>query len=997
MGVKYLYCEDCGELIKTIITDKAPHSFDNGVCTVCGVQYWDTVDLSYLNDYNGDYGYNYFGTMAKGSAYQALYNAIDKDVKIFHVDADKSADAEGVFTKINYATLGLNGKEAVSVWKTYKDDNPLYYWLSNTTTYDSSYIYLMVNNDYTDGAARIAYNDFIYNVVEEYVSKVADNDNAYRKAFAFHDLIIKAIDYAYDESGNPCDEDWAHSIVGVLSQKGAVCESYARTFQLLLNYTGVENIFVTGDGNNEEHAWNLVKLDDGKWYWYDLTWDDTSYNYWMGIKYNYFAQTDTDFLSSHTPNSSSENGVSFLYNLPTRSLASYHDDTLLLNDKFISGAYSCTVIGYNAVELNYIDSVGEVVLPEYIAYKSIEYCVLALVCYADTNYTVLADDITSIVIPKTIKLIDDYTLCSSRSNLKDIFVDEENAYFASDNGVLYTKSFYTLIQYPRMHAGENYIISDKTYEIAVGAFSAYNYLEDVYIGANVKHDKFLSFGLGYSDPATGWYTHNIMAGIPLIGIIHSISGKLVVDADNPYYMSDGDALYSKDGQVLYAVYTSTQHLNISDKVQQIEYDFSHSEDLHINLKYITVNDNNKNFSAYCGVLYNKDMTKILGVPKCIEGEVVIHDSVTSIGSHAFYNCSSLTSITIPDSVTSIGEVAFYNCSSLTSITIPDSVTSIGDSAFYYCSRLTLLIIGDGVTSMKTDCQFYGCNNLEEIRIGSGITSIEDRTFMFFSNLTTVTFSENSNLRSIGNIAFYDCSSLTSITIPDSVTSIGERAFQGCSSLTSITIPDSVTSIGNGAFSGCSNLTSVTIPDSVTSIGVHAFSGCSNLTSVTIPDSVTSIGDFAFSYCSSLTSVTIPDSVTSIGERAFQGCSSLKSIIVPDSVTSIGESAFLLCYIESATIPAIACSYIKNNKLKTVKITSGASIEDYALVGYLSLTSITIPDSITSIGYMALVGCSSLTSITFNGTIEQWDTIIKGEFWNAGISAIVHCTDGDVNI
>ena len=164
--------------------------------------------------------------------------------------------------------------------------------------------------------------------------------------------------------------------------------------------------------------------------------------------------------------------------------------------------------------------------------------------------------------------------------------------------------------------------------------------------------------------------------------------------------------------------------------------------------------------------------------------------------------------------------------------------------------------------------------------------------------------------SIGNYAFHSCSSLTSITIPDSVTSIGDVAFNNCTDLTSITIGNSVTSIERSAFSGCSGLTSVTIPDSVISIGNEAFRACSDLTSITIGNSVTSIGSTAFHSCSSLTSITIGNSVTSIGDAAFQNCSGLSSITIPDSVTSIG---------------------------------------DYAFSGCSSLTSITIPDSVTSIG------------------------------------------------
>ena len=148
--------------------------------------------------------------------------------------------------------------------------------------------------------------------------------------------------------------------------------------------------------------------------------------------------------------------------------------------------------------------------------------------------------------------------------------------------------------------------------------------------------------------------------------------------------------------------------------------------------------------------------------------------------------------------------------------------------------------------------------------------------------------------SIGDNAFDNCSSLTSVTIPDSVTTIGDNAFDNCSSLTSVTIPDSVTTIGEWAFGYCSSLTSVTIGASVTTIGNGAFQYCCSLTSVTIPDSVTTIGDEAFAYCSSLTSVTIPDSVTTIGEAAFRDCSSLTSVTIPDSVTTIGESAFANC-------------------------------------------------------------------------------------------------------
>ena len=146
-------------------------------------------------------------------------------------------------------------------------------------------------------------------------------------------------------------------------------------------------------------------------------------------------------------------------------------------------------------------------------------------------------------------------------------------------------------------------------------------------------------------------------------------------------------------------------------------------------------------------------------------------------------------------------------------------------------------------------------------------------------------------KSIDYQAFYQCSSLASVTIGDSVTSIDYQAFYKCSSLASVTIPDSVTSIGSDAFRGCSSLASVTIGDSVTSIGSSAFLRCSSLASVTIGDSVTSIGGSAFYGCSSLASVTIPDSVTSIDRAAFYECSSLRSVVLGSRLNEIGPRTF----------------------------------------------------------------------------------------------------------
>ena len=334
------------------------------------------------------------------------------------------------------------------------------------------------------------------------------------------------------------------------------------------------------------------------------------------------------------------------------------------------------------------------------------------------------------------------------------------------------------------------------------------------------------------------------------------------------------------------------------------------------------------------------------------------------------------------------------------------------------SNLTWTLDSEGVLTISgsgdmhgygsSDAPWYGSRSrVKSAVIAEGVTSIGESAFENCRSLTSVTIPNS--VTSIGWSAFFYCKSLTSVTIPDSVTSVGAYAFLGCTSLTSVTIPNSVTSIGGCAFDECWSLTSVTIPDSVTSIGDSAFASCTSLTSVTIPDSVTSIGGGAFAWCTSLTGIwvtegnshyssdasgvlfskdkttlvqypgafaayAIPDSVTSIGAGAFGGCTSLTSVTIPDSVTSIGQHAFNGC-----------------RSLTSVTIPDGVtSIGAYAFSECSSLTSVTIPDSVTSIGDGAFASCTSLTDVYYAGSEAQWKAISISSTGNNGLlTANIH--------
>ena len=470
-------------------------------------------------------------------------------------------------------------------------------------------------------------------------------------------------------------------------------------------------------------------------------------------------------------------------------------------------------------------------------------------------------------------------------------------------------------------------------------------------------------------------------------------------------------------------------------------------------------------------------------------ELAIREGTVAISDSALVGLSTLTGVTIPDSVTTIGDSAF-RASGLVNVTIPGSVTTIGDSAFRNCYELQSITVPSGVKTVGASA-FSSCRKLESVTIGEGVTTISEDVFSYCTALSSVTIKEG--VETIGSQAFSNCVALTSITLPNSLTSVhssaftgcrgitsatlpttainglpkanletvvisggenlGNKAFYNCTTLSSVTLPEGLKTIGNEAFYGCSKLTSIKIPASVTTIGANAFkvtessevilkevyyagkiadwcklsgltnllktgrtiyikndrnrdtkvtewltisasqlagvtslsesvfAGFSSLRTVTLPDGLKSIGKKAFNNCEELTSVTIPEGVESIGADAFHACMKLTDINLPDSITSIGTGAFYAC-----------------NSLKTITIPKGVTtISTTAFYSCGNLEKVIIPDTVTNIETMAFLLCRSLTTIEFKGTKAQWDSITKGSAWaNSPATLTVVCSDETIN-
>lgn len=358
------------------------------------------------------------------------------------------------------------------------------------------------------------------------------------------------------------------------------------------------------------------------------------------------------------------------------------------------------------------------------------------------------------------------------------------------------------------------------------------------------------------------------------------------------------------------------------------------------------------YSASIPPIKEITLTKANGVcANCFNGlpyleKVILPSEVASIGQYAFYDCSALKEINLGDTkVKSIGEYAFSGCYKLGSVSFPSALSSIGTNAFEYTGITAVNLANTKITTIENNV-FIGCTSLKNVTLSSGVTTIGEYAFSGCNQMTSFDFN-GAKVSNIPECAFNGCYSLSAISLPDSVNSIGANAFSG-SGIKNLVLPKNVSYMGSNAFYDCSSLVSVTINGTV--LGEGAFSNCSSLKTATISGNINNIPASAFSRCSALTSITLPGSVTSIGNYAFNYCIALEKITLPSGLSTIGEYAFY------------GCSKLKDVNLGSTKV---GSIETYAFRDCSSLTSITLPKTLSSVSSDAFEGCKNLREVFNN--------------------------------
>lgn len=871
-----------------------------------------------------------------------------------------------IIKSFNLADYSLSGDDALAIWKYWKNDHPLAYFISTHVSLSNNGVFnLETDNDYILAERRTEYSEAIANSLTSYLEEANRYISIYDKCLAVHDLMCENMLYDYDDNNQPKDLPYDHNVVGCFIENTGVCESYSRSYQAILTILGIENIIVTGESYGQNHIWNYIKMDN-EWYAVDVTWDDDAYytpgekayvthSYFMVCNYDNVAKGKSVnnlmqiayFNDDHTPELSNGIGLQKLYVIPELSNSSYqHDGVVKIYDTIELNEYVYTRLSVDEVALSKFVSYEEnatIDIPETIEYLDSAYKVTAIAGFNGYSFSGGIVENLDAIIDKIIISKNIVSISGLNSSCREFVVDDENLYYEDYESSLFTLGRYTLIKYPVYSDQTEYYVPNETSIILGGAFSS-GVVRD---GTSVLFLTKLVFGSNTSD-----------VGVGVSGKIPDKAGSYVFDVTDSFVNGLG---FNANNNVIIEVNESNQWYYEENGVL---YDYSKKKVL------------------FCSPQCNSTVEIIDGAENIVASSfygnktierVVMPNSITIIGNDAFSNCINLSSVVFSNNLTQIGSTSFAYCSRITDLYLPDSLINIGSFAFYYCGGITTVSIGENVSGIGNNA-FSGCFRIvqvinksalniikgsssygevahfalvvsladllddviytdsdgfivfeydnetiligydgseHELVIPEGVTAINGYVFYGDKEVYSVVFP--STLKKIEQYAFYSCKCLRYVYLSEGIDTIGENAFGECSALYEVT-DCTLSGLGKKSVFPFLQKTIATLDESSVSVEGNfvTFSKDENIiliaysgndTKIEIPEGITQIGNDIFKGNEIIEEVAFSDSVVYINDYAFYACTNLKKVVFGQNLYSIGYSSFESTALESLVIPS----------------------------------------------------------------------------------------------
>lgn len=725
---EYYYSCECGKKsTETFVVEPSGHNFFTGWCLNCSTVIFDVIDYHL--------GENYFKTYAP--SYYEFY------LEVYWRMWDVYMNVPTTLEDLTFdQPAGLSFYEAAAVACKVIMDYPLFYFVNQTFTLDSvtNTFIIDVPDKYYLHESRVEAQNQIETFLNDFNASYAESDaNILTKA---HDYIINRVDYEYNSEGNPSEEVHAHNIMGVINSVGAVCEGYAKSFHLLSTLYNIPSYVVTGEvPSGENHAWNLVQV-DGEWYWCDLTWDDLE-NWdvlpwssiqgeeYFSLRYTYFLVADNPFIYTHVvSNEFKEDLLPFIYELPERAKEDYFvNHSREQYDYFeVDNIYYQTVDNYS-VTVAYIDKEGDVEIPSTVNNNNNTYNVVSIGTYytgelltPSTLYSfnnesivVTSEKVRTVTIPESVKTIYEGALSSRngldtektvksyfQNHLENIFVDENNKYFCSVDGVLYTKDKKYLIAYPFEKKETEYVMEDETISMDPFAFAGFSGLKHLVLGKSFENYEIFGFISRYFNINEGtisvdeenklFYIHD-----GIIYITVNIMKQFCDFGSLPVASMIGFSNFNQESYTLIDSFTKD---GIDYDVKAFDlYGFQDYSILDNNFIPFGILDSmfdlitcdtefivqNDMFEFIDGCLYYNE--SLLYLSPSIEEFTITTERFIEIPSRYLQEEDGLKKVIIEEGITKIGNGLFCDCDGLTTVVIPSTVVEIEDYPFALCDNM----------------------------------------------------------------------------------------------------------------------------------------------------------------------------------------------------------------------------------------------------------------------------------------------------------------------